>query len=95
MGFQLNNLIPSVYSLVILDEQKYWIKVEHMPPYSPDLNPIEQIWRCIRRKISQIFVKSEYSFLETIRTTFYRLAKKTSFMDNWLKKIQSILLKYL
>ena len=29
-----------------------------LPPHSPDLNPIEQIWRCIRRKISQIFVKS-------------------------------------
>jgi len=64
-----------------------------LPPYSPDLNPIEQIWRCIRRKISQIFVKSEYSFLETIRTTFYRLAKKTSFMYKWLEIFMPNLLK--
>lgn len=62
-----------------------------LPPYSPNLNPIEQIWRCIRRKISQIFVKSEHSFLETIRTAFCRLAKKSSFMKSWLEEFQPIL----
>jgi transposase len=64
-----------------------------LPPYSPDLNPIEQIWRCIRRKISQMFVKSEHSFLETIRTVFCRLAKKSSFMKSWLEEFQLILSK--
>jgi len=62
-----------------------------LPPYSPDLNPIEQIWKSIRRKISQIFVKSEWSFKETIRTTFHLLAKRTSFMKGWLNKFQPIL----
>ena len=62
-----------------------------LPPYSPNLNPIEQIWRCIRRKISQMFIKSEYSFLETIRTSFCRLAKKISFMKSWLEEFQPIL----
>jgi len=64
-----------------------------LPPYSPKLNPIEQIWRCIRRKISQMFIKSEYSFLETIKSEFYRLAKKSSFMKSWLEEFGPILLK--
>ncbi len=57
-----------------------------LPPYSPDLNPIEQIWRCVRRRLSQIFAKSEWAFQETIRTTFHRMAKKTSFMTSWIEK---------
>ncbi len=62
-----------------------------LPPYSPDLNPIESIWKSIRRKISQIFVKSEWSFKETIRTTFHRLAKKSTFAQGWLNTFKPIL----
>lgn len=64
-----------------------------LPPHSPDLNPIEQIWRCIRKRLSQIFANSRYSFLETIRTIFCRLAKKSSFMKNWLEEFGPILFK--
>lgn len=62
-----------------------------LPPYSPDLNPIEQIWKSIRRKISQIFVKSEWAFRETIRTTFHRLAKRSSFAQEWLNTFKPVL----
>jgi len=64
-----------------------------LPPHSPDLNPIEQIWRCIRKRLSQTFTNSRYSFLETIRTIFCRLAKKSSFMKNWLEEFGPILFK--
>jgi len=62
-----------------------------LPPYSPDLNPIEQIWKSVRRKISQILVKSEWAFKETIRTTFHLLAKRPSFMEGWLKTFKPVL----
>jgi len=65
------------------------IKLIFLPVYSPDLNPIEPIWKSVRRKISQLsFIRSEWSFRETIRTTFHRLAKKKSFMTAWLDKFQ-------
>jgi len=66
-----------------------------LPPYSPNLNPIEQIWRCVRRKLSQIFVESERAFLETIKSVFYKLAKKSSFMKKWLEEFGPILFKKL
>lgn len=62
------------------------ITIIFLPTYSPKLNPIEYIWKSIRRKISQIFIKSEWSFKETIKTTFHRLAKKETFTIGWLKK---------
>lgn len=57
-----------------------------LPKYSPDLNPIEFIWKSIRRALSQIFAKSEWAFKETIKTVFHRLAKKKNFMGGWLNK---------
>lgn len=60
------------------------ITLVFLPPYSPHLNPIESIWKSVRRRISQAFISSEWSLKETIRTTFHRLAKKDSFMGGWL-----------
>ncbi|MFQ5621629.1 MAG: IS630 family transposase, partial [Candidatus Nanoarchaeia archaeon] len=58
-----------------------------IPKYSPDLNPIEFIWKSIRRIMSRIdFIRSEWSFRETIRTIFHRLARSKSFTLSWLKK---------
>jgi putative transposase len=34
------------------------ITIAYLPRYSPDLNPIESVWRNIRRVISISFVKT-------------------------------------
>lgn len=39
-----------------LDRQKHWIKVEFIPPYSPELNPIETCWKVTRNAVT----KSQY-----------------------------------
>lgn len=67
------------------------ITLVFLPVYSPELNPIEFIWKSIRRKISRILIKSIWSFKETIRTTFHYLAKKRSYMVGWLQTFQDIL----
>lgn len=75
--------------------EKLNIKLVYLPPYSPDLNPIEHIWSPIKTKLSQIFIKTEYTFKETIRTTFHQQAKKQTFMTNWLETYQPILSSFL
>ena len=64
------------------------IVLVYLSPYSPDLNPIEQVWKVVRRKISQNFVRCEYSFRETIRATFHMLAKRKAFISGWLREFQ-------
>ncbi len=72
------------------------MKLVILPPYSPDLNPIEYIWKSVRKRISQVlFIKSEWSFKETIRTTFHRLAKKSTFMRGWLNIFQPTLSNFI
>ena len=67
------------------------IHLVFLPPYSPDLNPIEIIWKSVRRFVSRIFPTSEQSFKESIRTAFHRLAKMPSFAEGWLKAFQPVL----
>lgn len=60
------------------------ITLVFLPAYSPQLNPIEPIWKFVRRRSSQVFAKTEWAFRETIRTTFHKQARKVSYMRGWL-----------
>ncbi len=37
----------------LLGEQKDWIKIEFIPPYSPELNPIETNWKVTRNAVTK------------------------------------------
>jgi transposase len=42
---------------VVNEAQRLGIELVFLPPYSPDLNPIEYIWKSIRRIISITFIR--------------------------------------
>lgn len=58
-----------------------------LPPYSPDLNPIEFIWKSVRRMISKFFLKSKGFLEDIIVTSFEMYAKSMSFAEGWIRKI--------
>lgn len=35
-----------------------------LPPYSPKLNPIEQVWRIIKRELSKIYIKDKIFLIQ-------------------------------
>ena len=37
----------------LIQEQKDWITVEHIPPYSPELNPIETCWKVTKNAVTK------------------------------------------
>jgi len=37
----------------VLDEYGDWIKVEYIPPYSPELNPIETCWKVTKNAVTK------------------------------------------
>ena len=57
----------------LLEEHKDWISVEYIPPYSPELNPIETCWKVTRNAVtkSQYFktIESMQEALEKFWTT--------------------------
>jgi transposase len=62
------------------------ISLMFLPPYSPDLNPIEQLWRCLKRELSTAIFRSRDEFLTVIMASFKRLSTRTSFAINWFQK---------
>lgn len=50
-GFHKTDCVKS-----LLEEYDDWIVVEHIPPYSPELNPIETCWKVTKHAVT----KSQY-----------------------------------
>jgi len=98
---------PNKHIIMILDNfRSHWanktrekaselnITLVFLPPYSPDLNPIEFIWKSIKRAISPILIESKEHFKELIRNLFIHFSKSVSFAKHWmdifLDEIESI-----
>jgi transposase len=64
--------------------QELDITLVYMPPYSPDLNPIEQIWRCLKREISIGLFRSKEEFCAIVEKAYNRLSSQTSFAKGWI-----------
>ncbi len=71
----------------IKEALKLNINLVFLPPYSPDLNPIEFILKSIKRRISPIFIENLDKLREIIKNEFYILSQSQSFAKNWIKKI--------
>jgi len=47
-GFHKTNIVKDLF-----DEHKGWITVEFIPPYSPELNPIETCWKVTKNAVTR------------------------------------------
>ena len=65
--------------------EDHGINLIYLPPYSPDLNPIEFIWKSIKREISCEFIRDVDHMKRLIRENFYRFSARRSFAANWIK----------
>jgi transposase len=66
--------------------QELGITLVYLPPYSPDLNPIEQLWRCLKREISTALFRSKEEFLAVIEKAYKQLSPRISFAKGWILK---------
>lgn len=62
------------------------IYLVHLPPYSPDLNPIEYIWKSIKRMVSRELVKTLDEMKEKIATGWKTLSGSLSFAKHWISE---------
>lgn len=57
-----------------------------LTPYSPDLNPIEQIWKSVKREVSVSFVQSLEDLRDIIAKAWRKLSQKLSFAQSWIEQ---------
>jgi putative transposase len=57
-----------------------------LPPYSPDLNPIEYIWKSIKRVLSTLLIESSDHLKHIVKEVFEKLSRKLSFAKGWIEQ---------
>jgi transposase len=66
--------------------QELGIYLIHLPPYSPDLNPIEYIWKSIKRIVSREFVETLDEMKRKIAEGWKTLSGTLSFAKHWISE---------
>ncbi len=61
------------------------ITLVFLPPYSPDLNPVEFVWKTIKREISVRFIQSKEHLRNVIKNEFIKVEKSLSFAKKWIE----------
>lgn len=57
-----------------------------LPPYSPDLNPIEFIWKSIKRILSLSSIGDECDMRRIISDSWDRFSNSLSYAEAWIRK---------
>lgn len=62
------------------------IKIVLLPTNSPHLNPIEQVWKSIKKYLSHFYLDDLEQMKKLFTEEFYRIVDNKSFYTNWLIK---------
>ncbi len=82
----LDNFSSHKANYTKLCAKKCCITSIYLPKYSPDLNPIEYIWKSIKRVISRNFIRDIDHMRMLIRESFLENASKLSFAKYWIER---------
>jgi len=59
------------------------IHLVFLPPYSPHLNPIEFIWKSLKRIVSKTRISDRTQMISLLKEHFIAETSKTSYFDSW------------
>ena len=59
------------------------VTILYLPAYSPDLNPIEQMWSKVKGLLRELACETSDSLFEAIRTAFEQITPKNA--QGWFK----------
>jgi len=82
----LDNLSSHKSDHVIEYAKNIGIYLVFLPPYSPDLNPIEFVWKSIKRILSQFFIESPEHLRELIFFSYKIFTESIGFAKRWIEK---------
>jgi transposase len=73
----------------IIKARELGIILVFLPPYSPDLNPVEYMWKTIKREVSVRFIQSKEHLRNIIKNEFMRVKSSLSFAKKWIETFYS------
>jgi transposase len=82
----LDNYSVHVAYIVRLIAKILNIKLIYLPGYSPNLNPIEQVWRTLKAELFTVFIENEAFLANRFRKIFNKIIDRSSFTKKWKEK---------
>ena len=75
-GFHKTDVVKS-----LLEEYNKWIAVEYIPPYSPELNPIETCWKVTKNAVTK---SQHFKTIDSMQETLEDFWSKHIFIQNFI-----------
>ena len=85
----IDNFSSHKSRLVRQKAKELGIYLVYLPPYSPNLNPIEFIWKSIKRVLSTSFVPNLAEMRRIITESYCRFAECKSYAGYWMERFLS------
>ncbi len=80
----LDNFFTHKSELVKATTRTLGITLVYLPPYSPELNPIEEVWKSIKRELSTAFYLTKQELQTLIHKAYYDLIKTYDYANQWI-----------
>ena len=58
----------------------------YLPVYTPQYNPIEQVWKSIKRIIYDSTISDYNELIKIFEEEYYKIIYKPSFVEKWIEK---------
>ena len=81
----LDNSRAHLSTKTVATAEKLGINLVFLPSYSPDLNPVEFVWKTIKREVSVRFIQSKEHLRNIIKKEFTKVEKSLSFAQKWME----------
>ena len=62
------------------------IKLIYLPAYMPQYNPIEQVWKSIKRLIYDPTIKDKNELIIIFTEEYYKIIYNKTFYEKWMEK---------
>lgn len=63
------------------------IAVEYIPPYAPELNPVEYLWGCWKHQLPNVCTKELWDLTDRARQTLKRLRRRPRLITAFWKQL--------
>lgn len=67
-----------------LVEARDWLHVIRLPPYAPDLNPVEHVWSHVKRGLGNLIVRGVDQLVAVVKNRLKRIQYRPELIDAFL-----------
>ena len=63
-----------------------WLTVHQLPPYAPELNPVEPVWSHLKRSLANLAKRNISQLTALVKTRLKRMQYRPGLLDGFLAR---------